>query len=379
MKRLVIYELRKLLIRRVWISIAVCLAVTLFYFLNTYPSGMNDISAVNKEKPELIAALKGPIKSDLAKKYAPSLEMERAEDRIGTNEEKIEWIVQQKYASAAYRADRFKETLNDMRLKKAQLESQGKQDSYLYKDANKKLVMMEQLDPPGFQVTRSWENLFLFISGLPSAGTLFMSMILVLALAPLFAGEANYRMDPLILSSKYGRQSIITAKLIAGFLFTFGWVTAFYGVCVIVSGMLFGFIGWDAPLNSFYLFDNSPYAWTQLQGLWAQYLIALLGACGLLLLIALISAVFRSSLSSLGLATALIFLPFITFPGFLGKIIVLLPPSIMGSRALIESYKSYQIFNTPVMYLTLSIVVTFMIGILAAALIPKAFKRRLKF
>ncbi|MBP1994481.1 hypothetical protein [Paenibacillus eucommiae] len=376
MKRLVRFELRKILIRRVWVAMLACLAITLIFFMEYYPSGMNSILAVNKAKPELIAAHLGPVRADLAERYAPSLKLERAEDSIGTDEEKIERIFQQKYASAGYRANLFNSGLNELRAQKMQLESKGEKETYVYKDINKKLTMMERLDPPGFYVTSSWENLFLLISDNP--GMLFIGLVLVLALAPLYAGEASYRMDALILSSRYGRRKIVAVKLMAGLIFTVGWVTAFYGVCILLCCLPFGFVGWDAPLNSYYLFGDSPYAMTQLQGFFLQYAIALMGACGLLLLTALISAAFRSSLTSLGFAVAMIILPFITLPGVLGKMLLLFPSKILASRMLIESYKSFNLFNVPVLYLPLSIIFTVILGIVALALIPRAFERRLK-
>jgi ABC-type transport system involved in multi-copper enzyme maturation permease subunit len=379
MKRLVVFELRKIMVRRVWISIAACLAITIFFFVDTAPApGMNSILAVNKERPELIAAHEGPIQVALAKKYEPSLKMERAEDSVGSKEQKIERILQQNYAVAAYQADLFKNRLNDLSAQKAQLESQGEKESYTYKNINKKLTMMERIDPPGFYVTEDWKKLFGFIAVLSSPSIMFIGLVIVLALAPLYSGEAGYRMDSLILSSKYGRRSIVTAKLIAGLIFTVGWVTAFYGVCVIVSCLPYGFVGWDAPLNSSYLFGESPYAMTQLQGLFLQYAIAIMGACGLLLWTALISAAFRSSLSSFGLAMTLVILPFISLPGIIGEIISLLPSSIMASGNLIESYRTYNLFNTPILYIPLSIVVTAILAILTLLLIPKAFGQRLK-
>lgn len=377
MKRLVMFELRKIMIRRVWISIAACLAITIFFFVDTTPSpGMNSIFAVNKAKPELIAAHEGPIQPALAKKYEPSLRTERAEDSTGTYEEKAERIFQQKYASAAYRADLFTSSLSDLKAQKAQLETQEYKETFQYRDISNKLTMMERIDPPGFYITLNWNGLFNFISGLPGPGILFISFVIVLALAPMFSGEANYRMDSLILSSQYGRRSIVTAKLVAGLIFTVGWVTAFYGICLLTNSLLYGFVGWDAPLNQ--VFEESPYVLTQLQAFFVQYALALMGACGLLLLTALISAAFRSSLSSLGLAATGVILPLLTFPGVIGKLMLLFPTNIMASRNIIETYNSYNIWGTPVLYMPMTIIVMVMFTILTLLLIPKAFKHRLK-
>lgn len=183
-------------------------------------------------------------------------------------------------------------------------------------------------------------------------------------------------MDSLILSSKYGRLKIVTAKLLAGFIVTGGFVTLFYGVCVLFSCLPFGFVGWNAPLNSYFV--ESPYNLTQLQGMLLKYAVTLLAACGLLLLTALISALFRSSLSTLGLAACLVMLPYFSLPGVVGDWIDFLPSGVIMSTSLIEKYVSYNIFGIPILHLTVSIVSVIVIGVIATLLLPKAFERRLK-
>ncbi|RAV21138.1 ABC transporter permease [Paenibacillus contaminans] len=378
MKQLVAFELRKILIVRVWVAMAACLAIAAVYFTDHYPSGMNSILAVEKKKPELVAAHIGPVQADLAGKYAFRLKEEYAETSIGTDEEKLYRILEQKYASAAYRADLFNKSLTQLSQKKMQLEPQKAEAPYLYNDAAKKLSMMEKVDPPGFYVTRDWEQLFLFISGSPGPGPLFIGFVIALALAPLYSGEAGYRMDALILSSRHGRRRIVAAKLTAGWLFTAGWVTVFYGICALLSCLPFRFIGWNAPLNSHYLFDETPYALNQLQGFLLQYLIALTAASAFFLLTALISAAFKSSMSSLGLALTMVVIPLISFPGLLGKMMLLFPAKVMWSRSLIDQYMSYNLFNTPVLYLPMALIVMAVLAAIVMPLIPKAFERRLK-
>jgi ABC-type transport system involved in multi-copper enzyme maturation permease subunit len=374
MRRLIIFEFRKIMIPRVWISIAGSLAIAIFYFVSFYPSGTNSLLVVNKERPEVIAAHTGPIQPDLALKYAPRLKEEYAEDSVGPKVEKMTRILEQRYAVSAYSLDLFNENLTELREQKALLEKQD-QESYVLKDVTKKLSMLEGIQPPGFYVTNDWGSLYRFFS-IPGVGNMLIGLILVFALAPLYSGETNYRMDSLILSSKYGRLKIVTAKLLAGFIVTVGFVTLFYGVCVLFSCWPFGFVGWNAPLNSYFV--ESPYDLTQLQGLLLKYTVTLLAACGLLLLTALISALFRSSLSTLGLAACLVMLPYFSLPGVVGKWISFLPSGVLMSTSLIEKYVSYNIFGTPILYLPLSIISVIIIGVISMLLLPKAFERRLK-
>lgn len=375
MKRLVMFELRKIMIPRVWISIAGSIGLAIFFFVSFYPSGTNSILVVNKEKPEVIAAHLGPIQPDLALKYASRLQEEYAEDSVGPKEEKMKRILEQRYAGSAYMVDQFNQSLTGLREQKALLEKQ-EPESFALRDVSKKLTMLEEGKPRGFYVTRDWNLLHTFLSGPPGVGDFLIGLVLVFAMAPLFSGEANYRMDSLILSSKYGRLKIVGAKLMAGFIVTFSWVTLFYGICTLLSCLPFGFVGWNAPLNSY--FDETPYALTQLQGFALKYAVTLLAACGLLLLTALISALFRSSLSSLGLAAFVVILPLFSLPGLLGTIIGFMPSGVIVSRSLIEKYVSYNIFGIPILALPLSIFSVTLIGMIMLLLIPKAYERRLK-
>lgn len=375
MKRLVRFELRKIMIPRVWISIAGSLTLAIFFFVSFYPSGTNSLLVVNREKPEVVAAHLGPIQPDLALKYAPRLDEEYAEDSVGPKEEKMKRILEQHYASSAYMVDQINQKLTNLREQKALLEKQ-EPGSYALKDVSLKISMLEGGKSRGFYVTKDWNLLYTFFSGPPGVGDFLIALILVFALAPLFSGEANYRMDSLILSSKYGRLRIVAAKLLAGFIVTFSWVTLFYGICVLLSCLPFGFVGWNAPLNSY--FYETPYALTHLQGFALKYAVTLLATCGLLLMTALISALSRNSLSSLGLAILVVILPLFSLPGYLGKIIAFIPSGVMMSRSLIEEYVSFNTFGVPILALPLSILSVIIIGVVTLLLIPKAFERRLK-
>lgn len=374
MNRLIGFELRKIMTLRVWIAMAGSLALAIFYFVSFYPSGTNSLLVVNKEKPELIAAHVGAIQPKFALKYAPRLKEEYAEDSEGPIEEKMTRILEQRYASAAYQADQFNMRLSELRKSKALLEKQ-EQRSFALKDITKQLFMFEKVEAPGFYVTTNWGSLYRFFS-VPGVGNLLLGLVLVFAVAPLYSGEINNRMDALILSSKYGRLRIVMAKLIAGLVVTVSWITLFYGVCVLFSCLPFGFVGSSAPLNSY--FEQSPYDLTQLQGLLLKYAITLLAACGLLLFIALISAFSRSSLSSLGLGACVVLLPHFSLPGIIGKLIEFMPSGVLMSRSLIERYESYNIFDIPVLYMPLAIVSVCGIGMITLLLIPRTFERQLK-
>lgn len=161
MNRLVMFELRKIMIPRVWISIAGSIALAIFCFVSFYPSGTDSLLVVNKEKPEAIATHLGSIQPDLALKYAPRLKEEYAEDSAWPKEEKMKRILEQHYAGTAYMADQFNRNLTELRERKVLLEKQ-EPGSYALRDVTKKLSMLEEGKPRGFYVTEDWDLLHIF-------------------------------------------------------------------------------------------------------------------------------------------------------------------------------------------------------------------------
>lgn len=149
MNRLVMFELRKIMIPRVWISIAGSTALAIFCFVSFYPSGTDSLLVVNKEKPEAIAAHLGPIQADLVLKYAPRLKEEYAEDSAWPKEEKMKRILEQHYAGTTYMVDQFNRNLTELRERKVLLEKQ-EPGSYALRDVTKKLSMLEEGKPRGF-------------------------------------------------------------------------------------------------------------------------------------------------------------------------------------------------------------------------------------
>ncbi|MCL6458701.1 MAG: ABC transporter permease subunit, partial [Gorillibacterium sp.] len=361
MKRMIWFELRKIMRLRIWIAILGCFVVMAFFFTHVHSGQLTGMLAIQKAHPELITTLEGPIDPVLSKQYASTFEegVEWEYSSEGTLEERTEKIIQQNYVAYGYQADQFTQFIEDLKDRKLALVTLGEKDSYAYKDVDKQLTMMERIPVPGFHVVNVWASLFGFVSD--TVGSLFMGIILMLALATLFSGEADYNMDALILSSRYGRRSIVAAKVVAGLLFTVSWVTTFYTISLLAICLPFKFTGWDAPLNVNHQFLYSPYALTQLQAFFLQYVVALLAACALMLLFALISAFMKNSLSSMGLALTLVILPMISLPGVVGRMLLLLPSRLMKSKSMIEDYMTFNLFGQPVLYLTLAIFVIGMV------------------
>jgi ABC-type transport system involved in multi-copper enzyme maturation permease subunit len=84
---------------------------------------------------------------------------------------------------------------------------------------------------------------------------LFTTLALAVCLAPLFAGEYAAGVNALILSSKYGKTKVITAKLLTAVTFSAAVAALMVAITWIVSMLLFGFDGANAWVQMAY----SPY------------------------------------------------------------------------------------------------------------------------
>lgn len=86
---------------------------------------------------------------------------------------------------------------------------------------------------------------------------IFLALAVAICLAPMFAGEYTANMDVLVLSSRYGKNKVIWAKLLTGFSFAALSAIVTFGIQLLEIGTLYGFSGWNLPVqvssNGFYL------------------------------------------------------------------------------------------------------------------------------
>lgn len=114
-------------------------------------------------------------------------------------------------------------------------------------ETEKHLSEMEKLETPmpyGWTEGYHRYNQLVFINGM------FLAFALAIAIAPLFAGEYTSRVDQLILTSKYGKNKAISAKLLTGFSFAFLASLLMNLVLLVEIGIIYGLGNWDFPIQS---------------------------------------------------------------------------------------------------------------------------------
>lgn len=250
----------------------------------------------------------------------------------------------------------------------AELEGQGKKDSFACRELSASLERLEELGEPEFANVLLWENLFNNWGEHMMQFLLFVPLTFVIA--PVFAVERSSGTDNLILSSRNGRRKIVTAKLLS-VLVSSTVVAALY----LAATFLFGFLphgsfrGWDADIQSIPTYARSMFPWRAWQ-------LAAVGAAWLIftgavysLMICFISSHMKSQMGTAGVSLAILFVNVglaamgDTVTQRLGAFVDFGLANVTLMKEVFGGYKAFNVFG---MYVCYPIIAVFVLGILAA-------------
>ncbi|WP_234117857.1 ABC transporter permease [Clostridium hydrogenum] len=196
-----------------------------------------------------------------------------------------------------------------------------------------------------------------------------LAFVICILIAPVFSIEYQTGSDSILLSTEHGKKKGIIYKLIAGFLST---SLVYLITSALVYGfifMIFGFDGWNCPIQASMEGWKSFYHITNLQ---AFCMVLLLGYLGCLFISAL--AMFLSSKVKSSFSTIVFLILFIFIPSTLGKqmfkgglfdkLLNLFPHQLLLGWPLITSYTLYDIAGKvitpfkllPILYVVLAII-----------------------
>lgn len=186
-----------------------------------------------------------------------------------------------------------------------------------------------------------------------TVGMLFYLFFVVsICIAPVFAGEYQNRTDALLLTTKYGKDKVIFAKIMASFAFVFSYIT----VCGLVSFSIICILSgtgdfslpvqlWDAVI---------PYEWTVAKACGINLVLIFLLSFFLTAFSLLLSTISRSPMIVLAVDILLffgtVFLPFSKSCGLWNKILYLFPLHCFDLQNVLKTYNSYQFGNIIIPY-----------------------------
>lgn len=141
---------------------------------------------------------------------------------------------------------------------------------------------------------------------------MFALLAVCIAIAPVFSGEYQARTDAVILSAKYGKTKVATAKITASYLFG---ALAFTVHAVVALGLplaAFGFDGWSLPLQI--ANTTIPYPLTFLQAVLVNLGVVYLVLFAMIGLTLVLSAKMRSPYLVLVVLVPVLFVPLFLSP-----------------------------------------------------------------
>lgn len=156
---------------------------------------------------------------------------------------------------------------------------------------------------------------------------MFAILSVCIVIAPVFSSEYQAGTDAVILSAKYGKTKLITAKIVASFLFA---VLAFTVHILVACGLplaFFGADGWNLPLQI--LGTTIPYPFTLLQMILINVGVIYLVLIAMVGLTLLLSAKMKTPYMVLVVLVPVLFIPMFLTPtgttGIYNQLLFLLP------------------------------------------------------
>ncbi|MGN0203552.1 MAG: ABC transporter permease subunit [Coprococcus sp.] len=210
-----------------------------------------------------------------------------------------------------------------------------------------------------------------------TAGMLMICMLgICIAIAPVFAGEYQTGTDAIILSTRYGKNKTVTAKIIAAILFGTVVFAVNAAAALLIPLMTFGMEGGSLPLQ---IMDNTcPYDLTFAEAAFMTIAIAFIVMLGLTSLTLLLSAKMKSSYTVLIIDVMIIFVPVFTGTGrtsLSSHILQLLPYQALSGLSQFKQYFSWSFGNIVLNLFSMTVLVYLLLSALALFLASLSFKK----
>ena len=204
---------------------------------------------------------------------------------------------------------------------------------------------------------------------------MFALLCVCIVIAPVFSGEYQAGTDAVILSGKYGKTKLITAKIISSFLFG---MIAFTLHVMIACGLplaAFGVDGWNLPLQI--AGTTIPYPFTFLQAVFINLGVIYLILFAMIGLTLVLSANMKSPYVVLIVFVPFLFIPMFLTPngttGLYNLILFLLP--YRATMPEISKYISYQFGGFVMDVLAVRAIVYAILTVVFIPLVRLGFKK----
>lgn len=205
----------------------------------------------------------------------------------------------------------------------------------------------------------------------------YLLFVIMICVSPLFASEYESGAVALLLTTKYGKNKLITAKIITAIIFSLVYLIVGIGTAVGVFGIIVGIWGTDLPVQL--MNTIIPYNWSIGQACVISFLLVLLVALAIVLFTAMLSARTKGSMITLVIDFLIligpVFLPMSKEWGLWNDINYLFPVRAISLENVISVFNSYQIGTIVISYLGMIIIVYTIVAIFSLCGIKNGFAK----
>lgn len=289
-------------------------------------------------------------------------------------------------------ADQFSGILTDDTIKKI-ISKYGRSDlntdgeSYNYNSANS-FVTYEFLEELDFDPTNNIQNLSIpeyidqvknvsqvfpyssavdpviygYSYGWKTLHSLFQMMslltviVVITALTPVFTEEYSRETDTLIMTSRYGRTKILTAKICASLIFTLSLYVVMIAFNYLCIGFSFGFDGLDISIQSVNNMSQYPMIMSWKSYLGNDLIFIFAGFLSVSGITMLFSSMFRSSLNSIFSSASVTFIPVFIYSALSPSSSLNIPLSYTPIVGIMNGNFFYCFNEKPYMYVILFVI-----------------------
>ncbi|WP_434793738.1 hypothetical protein TPDSL_38480 [Terrisporobacter petrolearius] len=260
----------------------------------------------------------------------------------------------------AYTVNNELYTVDEMKDEMNKLKNKNKTDTYEYKNLNFIYEKVKNVEESKFYFSHGW----LKTADFKAIATLITTLIAV-GLAAIFSDEYQSNSAQIMLSCKYGKNKMVLSKMITGLIFT---ATIFIIINVVhmIGVLLYDFRGWDAPLELFKYYTNTPFDMRVIDFYITGLGISFIGAILYSLVTMLISLLVKNNMIALLLSLGLYYAPafagsFIPIDSVVRVFREINLAEAISIEGMFVNSSTYNILGTPVMHSTLliSLVVVF--------------------
>ena len=325
-------EIKKILSRKsVWIAMAISIGLVLLVGLTNLSADGH--SAYVKEQEELLKAISGrpiddefldsfkeeikmqidahPELYDKMAAYDPGAVYQNAAANMGKSAlyDLLYTVVRDREKVGKVTADEFYEAMREDIIK------DGSELGASDEELNTWLEIYDGIEKPMvYSYALAYLNLIdvLFIIGWA------LILNISIALAGIFADEKTYRTDAMILSSKNGRLPVCAAKIAAGSTIAVTEAIVLLGLCIGVMFFFYGTTGWNAMIQN--VIPSSPWNITIGTMMLLFITLAVLASIFFAMTNILLSLLTKSSVATMAIHAAIIFIGLFNIPGKMGII-----------------------------------------------------------